>query len=131
MRTPPLSPALASLNLPLPRPPAWIWLFTTQIGPGSCLAAASDSEAFKTGTPREIGTPNSCSRALAWYSWIFIWTLPKTRCGEFLKFTYTGSWHTIYQVNCNPKMTSARFRAESRVKSTSEQIGRDLLAGVD
>ena len=37
MRTPPLSPAEASLNLPLPRPPAWIWLFTTQIGPGSCL----------------------------------------------------------------------------------------------
>ena len=37
MRTPPLSPAEASLNLPLPRPPAWIWLFTTQIGPGSDL----------------------------------------------------------------------------------------------
>src|SRR4051794_1227145 len=33
MRTPPLSPAEGSLNLPLPRPPAWIWLFTTQIGP--------------------------------------------------------------------------------------------------
>jgi hypothetical protein len=28
-------------------------------------------------------------------------------------------------------MPSARFRAESRVKSTSEQIGRDLLASVD
>ena len=33
MRTPPFSPAAASLNLPLPRPPAWIWLFTTQTGP--------------------------------------------------------------------------------------------------
>src|SRR6478752_8725088 len=83
MRTPPLSPAEASLNLPLPRPPAWIWLFTTQIGPGSVLAAASESEALRTGTPREIGTPNSCSNALAWYSWIFIWTLPKTLRGEF------------------------------------------------
>jgi hypothetical protein len=33
--------------------------------------------------PREIGTPNSCSNALAWYSWIFIWTLPKRLYGEF------------------------------------------------
>src|SRR5690349_5647551 len=72
MRTPPLSPAEASLNLPLPRPPAWIWLFTTQTGPGSCLAAASASSGLSTGTPFEIGTPNSCSRALAWYSWMFI-----------------------------------------------------------
>ena len=29
-RTPPLSPASGSLNLPLPRPPAWICAFTTQ-----------------------------------------------------------------------------------------------------
>jgi hypothetical protein len=28
-RTPPLASAGSSLNLPLPRPPAWIWLFTT------------------------------------------------------------------------------------------------------
>src|SRR4029077_13509123 len=83
MRTPPLSPAEASLNLPLPRPPAWIWLFTTQIGPGSFLAAASESEACNTASPREIGTPNSCSNALAWYSWIFISTLPNPCCGEF------------------------------------------------
>jgi len=68
IRTPPLSPALASLNLPLPRPPAWIWLFTTQTGPGSVFAATSESEARSTGTPFEIGTPNSCSSALAWYS---------------------------------------------------------------
>src|SRR2546430_770449 len=82
IRTPPLSPADGSLNLPLPRPPAWIWLFTTQIGPGKDLAAASASPDFSTGTPREIGTPNSCSRAFAWYSWIFIETLPKPFCGE-------------------------------------------------
>jgi hypothetical protein len=28
-RTPPLASGPSSLNLPLPRPPAWIWLFTT------------------------------------------------------------------------------------------------------
>src|SRR6476469_8659272 len=72
MRTPPLSPAAASLNLPLPRPPAWIWLFTTQTGPGRAFAAASESAACNTATPREIGTPNSWSSALAWYSWMFI-----------------------------------------------------------
>ena len=36
-RTPPFSPAAASLNLPLPRPPAWICDLTTQSGPPSCL----------------------------------------------------------------------------------------------
>ena len=43
-RTPPLSPAEASLNLPLPRPPAWIWLFTTHTGPPSSSAALRASE---------------------------------------------------------------------------------------
>src|ERR1700692_3738091 len=83
MRTPPLPPAEASWNFPLPRPPAWIWLFTTQTGPPSVFAATSESAARSTGTPREIGTPNSCSSALAWSSWMFIWTLPEPSCGEF------------------------------------------------
>src|SRR5258707_6045950 len=83
MRTPPLSPAEASLNLPLPRPPAWIWLFTTQTGPLIVFAATSESAARSTGAPREIGTPNSCSSALAWHSWMFIWALPEPWCGEF------------------------------------------------
>src|SRR5262249_24156261 len=82
MRTPPLSPAEASLNLPLPRPPAWIWLFTTQTGPGSALAAASASDGFRTGLPAEIGTPNSFRRILAWYSWVFIWSLPEPSRGD-------------------------------------------------
>src|SRR2546430_5960334 len=82
IRTPPLSPAEASLNLPLPRPPAWIWLFTTQTGPGRALAAASASAGFRTGTPLEIATPNSFSSALAWYSWIFIWSLPEPAGGD-------------------------------------------------
>src|ERR1700685_4345648 len=102
MRTPPLSPAEASLNLPLPRPPAWIWLFTTQIGPPSVFAATSESEARSTGTPLEIGTPNSCSSALAWYSWIFLGRPPKAlkdRC----------DW----------------------MRSAAEQIRRDLLAGIN
>src|SRR3982074_1527627 len=103
MRTPPLSPAEASLNLPLPRPPAWIWLFTTQTGPPSVFAATSESVARSTGTPREIGTPNSCSSALAWYSWMFIWTLPESSCGEFGIHSQFCGWHTTYHRNCNSK----------------------------
>ena len=38
-RTPPFSPASASLNLPLPRPPAWICALTTQRGPSNSPAA--------------------------------------------------------------------------------------------
>src|SRR6201984_1250613 len=88
MRTPPLSPAEASLNLPLPRPPAWIWLFTTQIGPGNCLAAASASSGFSTGTPFEICLPSAFSRALLLYSLIFIGqTLPKPWFGGFQRPT--------------------------------------------
>src|SRR5207244_3808396 len=86
MRTPPLSPADASLNLPLPRPPAWIWLFTTQTGPGRVFAATSESAARSTGAPFEIGTPNSCSSALAWYSWMFIFDAPDPRAVS-LEFT--------------------------------------------
>ena len=64
-RTPPLSPAEASLNLPLPRPPAWIWLFTTQSGPPSFLAAATASSGVKAGKPLATGAPNARSTALA------------------------------------------------------------------
>jgi len=56
-RTPPLSPASASLNLPLPRPPAWICAFTTHTGPGSAWAAATASSAVKAGAPCATGTP--------------------------------------------------------------------------
>src|SRR4030088_3852428 len=115
MRTPPLSPAEASLNLPLPRPPAWIWLFTTQIGPPSVLAATSESEARSTGTPFEIGTPNSCSSALAWYSWMFIWTVPEPLCGEFGIHSQFCGWHTTYQRNCNSKNGLGIHRARAAV----------------
>ena len=56
-RTPPFSPAEASLNLPLPRPPAWICDFTTHSGPPRVLAAASASPAEKIGTPFDTGQP--------------------------------------------------------------------------
>ena len=37
------------MNLPLPRPPAWIWLLTTQSGPPSFRAAATASSGVKAG----------------------------------------------------------------------------------
>src|SRR4051812_11440824 len=103
MRTPPLSPAEASLNFPLPRPPAWIWLFTTQTGPGNCFAATSAIAASSSGTPFEIGTPKSCSSALAWYSWIFM------------------GW---------PSKPST-IRHGGMKRSAPKQVRRDLLAGID
>src|SRR5882672_3864998 len=134
MRTPPLSPAEASLNLPLPRPPAWIWLFTTQTGPGRVLAATSESEARSTGAPFEIGTPNSCSNALAWYSWIFIWTLPEPSRGDFGNHRYFALAYHIpeelqaLELNGRPSISIA---GRSIGASAPEQVRRDLLAGID
>src|SRR5436305_5837503 len=101
MRTPPLSPADASLNLPLPRPPAWIWLFTTQTGPPSSFAATSASAGSSTATPFEMGTPNSCSSALAWYSWMFI-----------------------------GRSQTSEFAPVAGLRSAAEQVRRDLLASI-
>src|SRR3954465_13639909 len=129
MRTPPLSPAEASLNLPLPRPPAWIWLFTTQTGPPSFLAAASDSDACSTATPLEIGTPNSCSSALAWDSWIFIWTLPGPRAVK-LQTPARSDWHTLCQSNRNFAIQAAEC-GDMVSGPPAEQVGRDLPAGLD
>jgi hypothetical protein len=42
----------------LPRPPAWIWAFTTQTLPPSWFAAATASSTVKQGTPRGVVTPN-------------------------------------------------------------------------
>ena len=57
-------PAAGSLKRPLPRPPAWIWLFTTQIGPASFWRLQASS-GVKAGKPEAIGTPNALSTALA------------------------------------------------------------------
>ena len=65
MRTPPFSPAAASLKRPLPRPPAWICALTTQIGPSSSPAAVLASSAFSTTRPSETGTPYSFRSCLA------------------------------------------------------------------
>src|SRR5512139_3673247 len=56
---------------PLPRPPAWIWAFTTTAVPNSSAmisASAGVSATFPFGT----ATPYLDRTALAWYSWIFI-----------------------------------------------------------
>src|SRR5512140_2727050 len=56
---------------PLPRPPAWIWAFTTTGVPNSSAmisASAGVSATFPFGT----ATPYLERTALAWYSWIFI-----------------------------------------------------------
>src|SRR3970282_1464620 len=57
---------------PLPRPPAWIWAFTTQTLPPSFFAASSASSALKAGKPRGVGTPYFRKISLPWYSWIFM-----------------------------------------------------------
>ena len=44
-------------NLPLPRPPAWICAFTTQIGPSSAPAAVLASSALRTTRPSDTGAP--------------------------------------------------------------------------
>src|SRR6476661_8688949 len=64
---------LTTLTPPaLPRPPAWICAFTTQTGPPSSFAAFAASSTLNAGTPLGVGTPNSRSTALAWYSWMFM-----------------------------------------------------------
>src|SRR6185295_18785513 len=57
---------------PLPRPPAWIWAFTTQTLPPSFLAASTASSTVKAGMPREVGTPKRRNSSLPWYSWMFM-----------------------------------------------------------
>src|SRR4030095_6583151 len=61
----------ASLIPPaLPRPPACTCAFTTTLPP-SRVATARASAGVVATSPPGTGTPNSRSRALAWYSWIF------------------------------------------------------------
>src|ERR1700730_8640647 len=71
-RTPPFASLGNSLNLPLPRPPAWIWDFTTYTGPGRVFAADTASLTVSAGCPSETGAPKLFRMALLWYSWIFM-----------------------------------------------------------
>ena len=54
-----------SLIVPLPRPPAWIWAFTTASGPPSCLNAAEASSAVVATMPCGTATPASRRSCLA------------------------------------------------------------------
>ena len=63
MRTPPFSPASASLNVPLPRPPAWICALTTQTGPSISPAAVLASSARSTDAA--VGDRDAVRRAAA------------------------------------------------------------------
>jgi len=56
----------------LPRPPAWIWLFTTTTGEPSSRAARSTSSGVVAAMPRSTGTPWLRKSCFPWYSWIFI-----------------------------------------------------------
>src|SRR5437773_7576949 len=61
----------ASLIPPaLPRPPACTCAFTTTLPPRRAAIARASAGVVAT-SPAGTGTPNSRSRALAWYSWIF------------------------------------------------------------
>ena len=53
---------------PLPRPPAWIWAFTTHTGPPSFWAASTASCTVNAGMPRGTGTPKLRKISLPWYS---------------------------------------------------------------
>ena len=64
-RTPPLASGPSSLNLPLPRPPAWICALTTHSGPGSSFAASTASSTLIAAWPAGTGTPNLASSSLA------------------------------------------------------------------
>src|SRR3990172_1642545 len=60
---------------PLPRPPAWIWAFTTTPAAPAAnrfLAAVWASSRVLATSPRGTATPYLASRVLAWYSWIFM-----------------------------------------------------------
>src|SRR5712664_928067 len=75
-----ISPASSGLRAsftppPLPRPPAWIWAFTTTTPLPEAIssrAAATASSADCTSLPRGTATPCARRISLAWYSWIFM-----------------------------------------------------------
>src|SRR2546425_1344952 len=87
------SASSASLMPPaLPRPPACTCAFTT-IRPPRRVAAARASAGVVATSPTGTGTPNSRSRALAWYSWIFTDArsgLPALRAPELLEEPHDG-----------------------------------------
>src|SRR6266851_2617182 len=66
---------------PLPRPPAWICAFTTQILPPSFFAASTASSTENAGKPRGVATPYLRKSSLPWYSWMFMAWEARARTG--------------------------------------------------
>src|SRR5271170_6837775 len=69
--TPPLKPFL---NVPLPRPPAWIWALTTTTVSPLAKSWAANSRAAPASLKTSAGgsaTPYWARSCLAWYSWMF------------------------------------------------------------
>src|SRR5262245_48345738 len=122
MRTPPLSPAFFSLNLPLPRPPAWICDLTAHTGPPSFVAASTASCTEKAGSPCATGTPYFARTCLAWYSWMFM------RPSDFVGRAKERSDVPASHVDGGHASLCPPYRSR---QSSLPQLRRDLVAGVD
>src|SRR6185436_3681726 len=95
---------------PFPRPPAWIWAFTTTtpFPPAiSSRAAATASSAEVTSLPRGTATPNPRRISLAWYSWIFMAAPPVHR----------SVWA------CKPECAAGREFTTWRILGTARHAG--------
>src|SRR3989454_11302308 len=67
------APFFVSLTPPaLPRPPAWIWAFTTYTGAFSFAAHFSAASGVLISLPIGTGMPNCANNCLAWNSWMFM-----------------------------------------------------------
>src|SRR5215468_7388246 len=66
----PSGSSASSMPPALPRPPACTCAFTTTLPPSRAATARASAGVVAT-SPAGTATPNSRSRALAWYSWIF------------------------------------------------------------
>src|ERR1700752_2147457 len=130
MRTPPLSPAFASLNLPLPRPPAWICDLTAHTAPPSFFAASTASAAEKAGSPCATGTPNFARTCFAWYSWMFIRAPPLPSCPAKAGHPVLAVEHCRHDRPSRSSTGSPAFAGDDEGE-LPPQLRRDLVAGVD
>src|SRR5882672_686557 len=132
-----ISPASSGLRAsftppPLPRPPAWIWAFTTTTPLPEAIssrAAATASSADCTSLPRGTATPCARRISLAWYSWIFMaapqYTAAPGRASD-------GAWRE--PVSLLPKTLAGRDRGllnhRSPAKGGTLQFRLGLLAAL-
>src|ERR1043165_1668498 len=70
-----------SLNVPLPRPPAWICDFTTATAPSSLVNASAACSGVSATNPLLTGMPYLRKTSFAWNSWRFTgaFSLPRRR----------------------------------------------------